>query len=127
MSVEPKRNKTRALPEHLELGCLDDVDLPVMHEPTSAYVEEHWLPRLGPTATFAYRRLGLWARQEGGRPIHTPTFGRQLGVSQTIAANSPLARAIHRLTLFHVAGWQGDVLMVRPRLWSVGAPRERAS
>ena len=116
------RNKTRALPEHLEVGCWLSDD--GVHDPMSEYVELHWLPKLGPTATFAYRRLGMWA-QYPGPPIHTPTFGRQLGVSESMSAHAPLPRAVHRLTMFHVARWEGDVLLVRPKLWNCNPAAKR--
>lgn len=126
MTDEPtSRTKPRALPEHLEVGLWLPLDPIAVHEAGSAYVEYHWLPKLGPTATFAYRRLALWAASVGP-PIYTPAFGEQLGVSKGIVANSPLPRALHRLTLFHVARWEGDVFLVRPKLWAVRSKEHAA-
>ncbi len=72
------------------------------HEPTSAYFEWLWLPRIGPSTAWAYRRLtsGLSAQPEG-YSIDLEELARWLGLGT--GANSPLVRSLRRLVQFHLA------------------------
>lgn len=69
------------------------------HEPTSAYVELFWLPTVGPTATWLYRRLTSVTTQAGG-PVafDVQDLGGQLGVKPTA-----IKHTLERLVRFGLA------------------------
>jgi hypothetical protein len=80
----------------------------------SAYTETVLLPILGPSATFALRRLGTWAAaQAEGLVVDASELARDLGLGHKGGRNSTMARTIGRLCQFGMAEWRGDVLMVR--------------
>ena len=106
-------------PRNLHVTIWDDdaVD-PGDHFAQSVYVELFWLPVLGPSATFLYRRLGgcLESIPEGFS-VGMDDLGRELGLGTSDTKNAPLQRAISRLVRFGVA-WRhapGE-LSVRPAL-----------
>ncbi len=84
---------------------------------TSRYVEACWLPVLGPTATWAYRRLGSLAEvHPDGANVDLVDLALSLGLGEGLGKNSLLWRALARLVTFGVARWEGDVLAVRRRV-----------
>ncbi|MDP9403829.1 MAG: hypothetical protein M3P85_11010 [Actinomycetota bacterium] len=74
------------------------------HAPASAYVEWLWLPRIGPSAAWAHRRLtsGL-AAQPGGYKLSLSELAHWLGLGQGTGANSIVVRTLRRLVAFHLA------------------------
>ncbi len=85
--------------------------------PRSMYVETCWLPVLGPTATWLYRRLGTWAEfNSEGVSVDTTELALSLGLGSGVGRNSPLMRSIDRLARFGAARWAGDKLHVRRAL-----------
>lgn len=86
--------------------------------PRSMYIETCWLPVLGPTATWAYRRLGSWAEfNADGVTIDLVDLAQSLGLGESLARNSKLGRTICRLVRFDAARWVGaDELQVRTAL-----------
>lgn len=82
--------------------------------PQSSYVEFCWLAVLGPSATWAYRRLGSVV---AGRPegevlrVNLVDLSRSLGIGEGTARNSIIARALVRLVQFGVMEWRGDDLV----------------
>jgi hypothetical protein len=108
-SPQPPKITVRALADPVvdELGFA----------PTSRYVEVCWLGILGPTATWAYRRLGSLAEvHPEGTSIDLADLALSLGLGQGTGKNSMVARALGRLVSFNVARWEGEVLAVRRRL-----------
>lgn len=84
---------------------------------TSRYVETVWLGVLGPTATWAYRRLGSLAEvHPDGATVDLVDLALSLGLGEGLGKNSLLWRALARLVSFGVARWEGDVLAVRRRV-----------
>lgn len=79
------------------------------HAPTSAYFEWLWLPRVGPSAAWAYRRLtsGLAAHPEG-YDVALDELAHWLGLGNGTGANSMVVRALGRLSVFHLAVRFGD-------------------
>jgi hypothetical protein len=70
----------------------------------SAYVEQFWLPVLGPSATFLLRRLGTIAAQfPDGVTLDREWLGSSLGLGKGESRNAPLPRAIERCIRFGVA------------------------
>ena len=87
-------------------------------EPQSAYFEWCWLPRLGPSACWAYRRLtsGLLGRPDG-YDIEVGELAHWLGLGSGTGRNAPVRRAIGRLVVFGLGTWQAeDTLAVRRRV-----------
>lgn len=112
-----------ALEQHpliLEVAALID---PVVEAlgfgPESTYVEYCWLPILGPTSTFAYRRLGRMVVDQpidGKVRIDLVDLASSLGLGEGIGRNSLMARTLRRLDQFGVAAWRDDTLAVRRAL-----------
>jgi hypothetical protein len=87
-------------------------------DPRSWYVEQFWLPLLGPTSTWFVRRVaaGLDMSEEGFLLEYEET-ARALGLGGRQGRHSPFARAIGRCVKFEVARWQApQVLGVHRRL-----------
>jgi len=72
--------------------------------PQSPYSEICWLPRLGPAATLAYRRLaGTLAHRPDGFDIDVVEFAQSLGLGTGIGAHAPVSRTLRRLAWFELA------------------------
>jgi hypothetical protein len=85
--------------------------------PRSMYVEMCWLPVLGPTATWLYRRLGSWAEfNPEGLTVDMTDLSRSLGLGKGLAHNSHPAKAISRLERFNAVRWAAGQLLVRRAL-----------
>lgn len=90
----------------------------------STYVEEFWLPVLGPTATWLVRMLArdLAAAPSGYRADLAEIAGR-LGVSWSPTAPSTLARAIERTVMFGACALHDDPAVLDARLHLAPVPR----
>jgi hypothetical protein len=88
------------------------------HDPRSWYVEQFWLPVLGPTSTWLCRRVAAGLDlAEGGFTLEPEETARALGLGGRQGRHSPFARALSRCVTFEVARWQGPcVFAVRRRL-----------
>ena len=83
------------------------------------YVETFYLPVIGPSATYALRRLAGMATASSELTISLDDFAGALGLGHGTGHNAPVVRALERLLHFGLARWQRDVLEVRqsvPRL-----------
>jgi hypothetical protein len=88
--------------------------------PRSMYVEMCWLPILGPTSTWLYRRLGSWAEYNpDGLRVDLNDLATDVGLGSGVGRQSPLMRSLERLARFGVARWAGDELQVRRALGPV--------
>jgi hypothetical protein len=76
-------------------------------DPWDRYVDHHWLPLIGPTAT-ALLRHAIECLHEGRDVLEPRATARALGVG----ANR-LERSIVRLASFHLVAVSGDVVAVR--------------
>ena len=95
----------------------DEIVETLGHGPRSMYVEMCWLPVLGPTATWLYRRLGSWVEYNpDGLVIDLVDLAVSMGLGEGLGRNSLMARALQRLTRFDAARWQADALQVRQAL-----------
>jgi hypothetical protein len=92
------------------------------HEVRSTYVELFWLNVLGPTATWALRRLvaGL-DRYPLGYELDLGEMAQELGLSYSTATSSTFLKALQRCILFGVSQPVSDGLAVRRRLPPVAA------
>ncbi len=72
--------------------------------PRSMYVEVCWLPVLGPSATWAYRRLGSWVEfHPDGLQVNLKELSAGLGLGEGLGRHSLLAKSLGRLAHFGVA------------------------
>ena len=79
----------------------DEVVEAVGFGPRSMYVEMCWLPVLGPTSTWLYRRLGSWAEfNPEGTTVNLVDLAVSLGLGDSLTKNSKLNHAIERLARF---------------------------
>ena len=84
------------------------------HAPRSVYVETYWLPILGPSATWAMRRLTAWLEAEpDGYDVPLADLSRELGLGPGTGRNAILTRTLSRLVAFAMATPLGDALAVR--------------
>ena len=99
-------------PDRLEIvGWDDPVVNAVGFPPHHPYVEMLWLPILGPSTTWLYRRLHIDA--ERTRALDLPELAAALGLSTATGANAPIQRTLQRLVLFGLAARHGNQLAVR--------------
>ncbi len=97
------------------------------HLPTSAYFEWLWLPRIGPSTAWAYRRLneGL-AVHPDGYDVNLEALAAWLGLGGGTGQNSPLVRSLRRLVRFYLALQVDEhTLAVRRRVPPVTQPQLR--
>ena len=79
---------------------VDEKGFPV-HDP---YIEMFWLPVLGPTATWLYRRMVSGVLSEPtGFTVDMSELARGIGVAYTAGRHNPFARALHRCIMFGTA------------------------
>ena len=84
--------------------------------PRSEYVEYCYLPVLGPSSTWLYRRLGqLVVVDPAGVDIDLGEVFRSLGLAG-LGRSSPAMRTLARLVHFGVARWAEPDLLVRRAL-----------
>lgn len=87
------------------------------HDPRSLYVEQYWLPILGPTATLLLRRVALaFEDHPDGFELECSQWAQDLGIGMRGGKNGPFWRALDRSCRFGTAQRNGDLLMVHPRL-----------
>lgn len=86
-------------------------------EPASSYVETYWLPMLGPSATWALRRISAWLATAPPSGLWLPVepLARSLGLGSAAGRNCPMRRTLARLVDFRMAeiDEDRDVLAVR--------------
>ena len=87
------------------------------YAPRSPYVETYWLPILGPSATWAMRRLTAWLdATPDGYDLSLSDFGRELGLGSGTGRNAAVVRTLSRLVVFGLATPRGDEFAVRVML-----------
>jgi len=68
------------------------------------YIEMFWLPVLGPTATWLYRRMVSGVMTDSaGVIVDMGELARGIGVAYTHGRHNPFARALHRCMMFGAA------------------------
>jgi hypothetical protein len=106
------------LPNRIELmPWIDPVVESRGFGPRSMYVEMCWLPVLGPTATWLYRRLGSWAEfNPEGLSVDLVDLSVSLGLGANLGRNAHLTRSVQRLERFHTIRKTTGQLLVRRAL-----------
>jgi hypothetical protein len=85
--------------------------------PFSPYVETYWLPTIGPSATWLYRRLVQWlAAEPDGLTIDLEETGRMIGLYGGVGKNASVVKTGNRLVQFHIVEEEGRKLRVRMML-----------
>lgn len=86
-------------------------------DPRSLYVEQFWLPILGPSATLLLRRLAMaFDTSPEGFDVDCASWALELGIGMRGGKNGPFWRSIDRACRFGAAQRTGDVLLVRTKL-----------
>lgn len=123
MEVEPPLTTERELSSEAVIGSVvlkpwrDELVEAHGFGPRSMYVETCWLPVLGPSATWLYRRLGSWAEfNTDGTIVNLPDLGQSIGLGLGTGPTSPLLRSLGRLVRFGAARWDNRELAVRTAL-----------
>ena len=108
LALQPHRGET-IYPGQLQvIAWSDPVVERVGFPPHHAYVELLWLPIVGPSATWLYRRLGdLVTRRPAGTIIDVGELAASIGLSEATTPHSPAQRSLRRLDRFGLARWDG--------------------
>ncbi|HET9547240.1 MAG TPA: hypothetical protein VFO97_05365 [Desertimonas sp.] len=73
-----------------------------------AYVELLWLPVVGPSSTWIFRRLGARVSQHpDGVDIDLAELSNSMGLGDVVGSTSTVQRSLRRLLRFGLASWQG--------------------
>lgn len=91
-------------------------------DPRSAYVEEFWLPVLGPSTLWLLRRLAAgFDYSPDGFDLDLAETARSLGLGDKSGRHSPFVRALNRCTQFGMAQLtRPDQILVRRRFPALG-------
>lgn len=97
------------------------------HEPRSLYVEQYWLPIVGPSALLAWWRLRTLLDLTGpsGLVVVCDELAAQLGLGRPQGRNAPIVRTLTRLCRFGFARIARDCLEVRATAPGVDATQRR--
>lgn len=117
-SSRPNEGDGRALAEQLHVvPWHDEVTEAHGFGPRSMYVEVCWLPVMGPTATWLYRRLGSWVEYNpAGLTVNLQQVSESIGLGEALGRHSKIAKALGRLARYQAVRWGGDELQVRTAL-----------
>lgn len=102
--------------DFVEVRPMSTDDLETCFPVRSVYAEALWLPIIGPSATWALRRLAALVEQAGSSEtvwLDLGRFGIELGIGGGVGRHSTVRRTLRRLVQFGLAMWDGDVLFVR--------------
>jgi hypothetical protein len=87
-----------------------------LHGPDDPYVEDVWLPVLGPAAYVVWRQLARRAARAGHETVSIPRLAAAAGLGRPLGNQSPIRRALRRLERFGLVHLDGERILVRPRL-----------
>ena len=87
-----------------------------LHGPDDPYVEDVWLPVLGPAAYVVWRQLARQATGAGRSTVSLPRLAAAAGLGRPLGNQSPIRRALRRLERFGLVHLEGERILVRPRL-----------
>jgi hypothetical protein len=87
-------------------------------DPRSSYVEDYWLPVLGPSTVLLMRRLAAGFEYcYEGFDLDLDETARSLGIGDRSGRHSPFVRAVNRTIQYHLSRLDGpEELAVRRRL-----------
>jgi hypothetical protein len=107
-----------AFPEQFEVvGWVDTVVDAVGFPPHHAYGELLWLPIVGPSTTWLYRRLTTIAlHKPAGAVVRLDELALVVGLGDKTGPNSPVQHSLQRLVRFGLGRWRHGRLAVRTSL-----------
>jgi hypothetical protein len=115
--------RPQIIPASLTVVPLDD---PVVERhgfgPNSVYVEFVYLPVLGASTVWLYRRLGVMVLTADETVVDLAELGRNLGLGG-VGRHAPLVRSLGRLEAFGGASWNGEIYAVRRALAPISERR----
>jgi|SRR6185369_3029943 len=86
--------------------------------PFSPYVETYWLPTVGPSCVWLYRRFVQWlAAEPDGLTVDIEEVGRMVGLHGGTGKQAVVQRTLKRLDQFNlvdVEGWKIGVHVMLP-------------
>lgn len=96
-------------------------DVGLMHRVDSYYVEQFYLPVLGPTATWLLRRLHarLVDNHDLDVELDLVDLASDMGMSFRPGINNAFAKALHRLVMFGCAHQTRDGFAIRAELFTL--------
>jgi len=95
------------------------------HDPRSLYVEQFWLPILGPSSTWLLRRLATGLDEAPtGFELDPVEYALALGLGARGGKHGPFWRSLERACRFGMADRHGDLLAVRRFLPPLSARRQ---
>jgi len=89
---------------------------PGLHGPDDAYVDELWLPVLGPASWVTWRHLARLARQFRPATVTLADLAAAVGLGTRQGKQAPINRALRRLEIFKLAQCGPGVIAVRAKL-----------
>jgi hypothetical protein len=89
---------------------------PGLHGPDDAYVDELWLPVLGPASWVTWRHLARLARQSRPATVTLTDLAAAVGLGTRQGKQAPINRALRRLEVFKLAQCGSGVIAVRTKL-----------
>jgi hypothetical protein len=116
--VLPDDGSPSHVPDTLHIVAWTDPVIDTLgHDPRSWYVEQFWLPIIGPTATWLLRRIGSrFDAEPEGFELDLEETARSLGLGGRDGRHSPFQRALSRCISFKMARPHGpQSLAVRRR------------
>jgi hypothetical protein len=87
-----------------------------LHDPDDPYVEDVWLPVIGPAAYVVWRQLARRAAGAGHQTVSIPRLAAAAGLGRPLGNQSPIRRALRRLERFGLVHLEAERILVRPRL-----------
>jgi hypothetical protein len=128
MTTQAVAAELRFVPEVLHVRPWPDEVLDRLgFDPRSSYVEEYWLPVLGPSTVWLLRRLAAGFEYcEEGFDLDLEETARSLGIGDRSGRHSPLVRAVNRTIHYNLSRLVGpEELAVRRRLPPLNGPMLR--
>jgi hypothetical protein len=89
---------------------------PGLHGPDDAYVDQLWLPVLGPASWVTWRHLARLVRQPGTSTVTLVGLAAATGLGNRQGKQAPINRALRRLESFKLAQCSAGVIAVRAKL-----------
>jgi hypothetical protein len=89
---------------------------PGLHGPDDAYVDELWLPVLGPASWVTWRHLARLVGQPGTSTVTLVDLAAATGLGNRQGRQAPINRALRRLESFKLAQCGPGVIAIRAKL-----------
>ena len=87
-----------------------------LHGPDDPYVEDVWLPVLGPASYLVWRHLARLATRSSRTTVSIAGLAASTGLGRPQAHQSPINRALRRLARFDLVHVDAEHVMVRAAL-----------